>query len=736
MRTLPLALILMAGSLVTLPAHNLAQAQTQYGNDQRTTLGETVGQPYQGMAPIVETVDQIMRREFRSPIVDLSKPRSLVVDAKREARIAAVNPPIDESQWAIDHPAPQVPFWPYDPATKAVLDRPSAFRIGGNSFDPAPAAIGANFLATTRANANPGYVPPDTHGSVGPTQIIVHVNGSIRLFSKTGVLGALNASSDAFFDSVRAGGSAVDPRTYYDPISQRWFVTAITTTSPNRVLLAVSSGPTITGTSSFAFYAWVQDAVGGGTGDAGGLFDYPSLGVDRHAIYIGGNVFGSGTPSVFVVNKNSVVTGGPIVLTAFRQLGNMNAPMGCSNTSLTSNFGYFIGSGGNGLLNIRRISNPGGTPTISAAISLTVPATALPLTVPQAGGGSNLSGVDQRLIGAQILRNQFSTSSANDRTIWCSHNINVTSAGVGSSSGTRNGVRWYQIGNLDVTPTLVQSGTVFDNAASSPKFYWMGMVAMNGQGHAAVAGSVSSALSFPNVAVAGRLRTDTLGTIGAPEVATAAPGTYNAGSGTQRWGDYAAVALDPTDEQTLWGFAEWAQSTSNWGVQVVQLTAPAPSTPTSVSPTSANRGTSLNVQINGTSVAGSEYFNTEDVNANKLNASFSGLGITVNSVTWAGPLLPNRATANITISPVAPIGARFVTVTNPDRQSATSTTALFTVTAGCAADFNSDTVVDFFDYLDFVAAFSSGGPGADFNADTAIDFFDYLDFVAAFSNGC
>jgi hypothetical protein len=54
----------------------------------------------------------------------------------------------------------------------------------------------------------------------------------------------------------------------------------------------------------------------------------------------------------------------------------------------------------------------------------------------------------------------------------------------------------------------------------------------------------------------------------------------------------------------------------------------------------------------------------------------------------------------------------------------------------CEADFNADTTVDFFDYLDFVAAFSSGDPAADFNGDATIDFFDYLDFVAAFSAGC
>ncbi len=54
----------------------------------------------------------------------------------------------------------------------------------------------------------------------------------------------------------------------------------------------------------------------------------------------------------------------------------------------------------------------------------------------------------------------------------------------------------------------------------------------------------------------------------------------------------------------------------------------------------------------------------------------------------------------------------------------------------CPADFNQDATVDFFDYLDFVDAFSSNLPSADFNNDSIVDFFDYLDFVDAFSIGC
>ncbi len=54
----------------------------------------------------------------------------------------------------------------------------------------------------------------------------------------------------------------------------------------------------------------------------------------------------------------------------------------------------------------------------------------------------------------------------------------------------------------------------------------------------------------------------------------------------------------------------------------------------------------------------------------------------------------------------------------------------------CAADFNLDRTIDFFDYLDFVSAFAAGSLSADFNQDSIIDFFDYLDFVDAFASGC
>ncbi len=67
---------------------------------------------------------------------------------------------------------------------------------------------------------------------------------------------------------------------------------------------------------------------------------------------------------------------------------------------------------------------------------------------------------------------------------------------------------------------------------------------------------------------------------------------------------------------------------------------------------------------------------------------------------------------------------------------AESSEVTLTFNEPCPSDFNHDSVVDFFDYLDFVQSFSNSLFEADFNFDGEIDFFDYLDFVQAFSSGC
>jgi len=54
----------------------------------------------------------------------------------------------------------------------------------------------------------------------------------------------------------------------------------------------------------------------------------------------------------------------------------------------------------------------------------------------------------------------------------------------------------------------------------------------------------------------------------------------------------------------------------------------------------------------------------------------------------------------------------------------------------CPADLNSDGLVDFSDYLDFLNLYDAGDLAVDFNADGLVDFADYLEFLNLYDAGC
>jgi hypothetical protein len=308
-----------------------------------------------------------------------------------------------------------------------------------------------------------------------------------------------------------------------------------------------------------------------------------------------------------------------------------------------------------------------------------------------------LDAADDRLLAASIQHNKITGI----KTLWTAHQIQVNSSGVGSASGGRNGSRWYEIGNLTGAPSLSQSGTLFDAAASTPFGYWIPSVAMSGQGHMAIASSRASASAvnggFASIAAAGRLRGDALGATQAPTLAQGSSTNYDTPfGGTERWGGYSQTVVDPNDDQTMWTFQEYCNNTNTWGVRVIQLLAPPPATPSAAAPPSVAAGlASVSVTITGTSVSGSEFFDPgPDAGgpgfANRIAASVTG-GVTVNGVTFNSP---TSVTLDLNTT-AASAGAQDVTVTNPDGQSRTGIN-LLTVTSTCAfakGDMNGDAVL-------------------------------------------
>ncbi len=624
-----------------------------------TPVGDIIGVPQIGGMGRTDTVSSIMERENNAPRL----PVSFEFDAE-EPRLRPFTPGDDAA-------APAVSQWPPLGLESLAAQEPQLPQIQGISFK----AVG------TVGGESP-YIPPDTMGDVGPSQILVHVNGRIRLFGKDGTPGTLNASDTTFWDPVRAGQGTTDPEVRYDRLSGRWFVLSVNVAATNNlVMIAVSSDSVITDASSFTFYAF---PIGiGGSGEDTNFCDYPGFGVDANALYVGCNMFnGAGTfqhTTGYVIRKSSVLSGGPIVLTPFANLtggvaAGPFAPRGVDNDDPQAAEGYFIGVD-IALFSrvvLRRVSSPGGTPTLSGNLNLTVPTTSSPLLQVASGSTTSLDPSDDRLYMASIHKNKISGAS----TLWTAQNIavNTSCVGAGSGSGRRNAARWYEITGLTSTPALAQSGSLCDTAATNPRGYIYPTVIGTGQGHMALGATFAAANTFAGAVASGRLRTDTLGSTQAATVLQNGLAAYNlVAQGRNRWGDYSFTDVDPNDDQTVWTLQEYADSpASNWAVRVVQLRAPLPATPASATPTSVCPGlTSATVTITGTASSGSGFFDPgPDTGgpgyASHIAAAVSD-GVTVNGITFTDPthvVLDVNTTA-------APTGPKNVTITNPDGQSTT-----------------------------------------------------------------
>ena len=610
------------------------------------------GVPWTGEKGITLTVDQIMAQEKPVPFTHVRIRREHNAHLRRIKNIDA----------------PEISSYP----PNSTIDN----RGGGGNSPAATQTIGASWRAVTLATSG-GWIPPDCNGATGPSQVLTCANTRMQVYDKAGVLGPLNTDLNTFFNSVRNGSGISDTHIRYDRLSGRWFVVTINVAgSNNRVCIAVSSGPVIAGAGSFTFFQFQFNLVTT-AGNNGQFFDYPTLGVDANALYIGGNCFGPGFTGsiIFVVRKSSILGAGPIVATAFRTVATAGSgiytPQGVDNDDPAATEGYFVGTdaGVYSRLNFIRIGTPGGVPTATVLPFLNTPSTYDPIDQQSQGTATLLDGVDFRLFAAHVMKNKLTGVT----TLWTAHNIRVNNAGVGINTGNRNACRWYQIGNMTGTPALVQSGTLYDGAGANYRGFWIPSIAMSGQGHAVLGGSTASPVNYADVMVAGRYSCDALGTLQPFALATASSTAYNLGGGTTRWGDYSQVVVDPNDNMTMWAFEEYCDAANDWAVRVVQLLAPPPPPTASLNPL-ANVGCHPSVPVsivaNSTPNCTGFFDPGPDVGgpgfANHITASVTG-GITVNSITFIDATHVNL---NLNTTVCVP-GTYVITITNPDGQSTT-----------------------------------------------------------------
>jgi hypothetical protein len=444
-------------------------------------------------------------------------------------------------------------------------------------------------------------IPQNLNGWIGQEQYILMSYGAIRSFNKTTGLrdNVLNIDSDSFFNTASG-----DVRIDYDRFAQRWITYCEAIDGDGNLtdlVICISADAVITPYTRWYTYTIPASVVN--PGNPNGTFDYGQLAVDQNAIYIGINAFSDPDGTVFVgssavvIQKSSVINGGTAVYTVFPGLlGNINSQYLPPADNFTPNptYGYFINAvvnynnnppTGSDQLALYRISNPGSaTPSITGPIFITVPSFGYADIAPHLGnlfGNLGYLQSGNALMWAPHVRGNY---------LFCAHDIQVNQQGVGmdiGDGGDRIAVRWYQFdltaGGVEApntVPTLVQSGTLFDNAASDPKYYFNASIMTNKNLDLVISSTVSGNLDYTNVIYAARKATDPLGTLRDPVYITQAANSYNFGPLAeinvgallgQRWGDASSLSPDPINDLDLWNTQEYATINNSWAINVSKL---------------------------------------------------------------------------------------------------------------------------------------------------------------------
>jgi hypothetical protein len=463
---------------------------------------------------------------------------------------------------------------PLPPVTDPVVQ----YNFGSQQLAPAPAQ---NFEGITNRN---GVYPPDTNGDVGPNHYVQIVNLSLQIFNKSGgtLYGPVNANTiwSGFGGSCQTRNDG-DPIALYDSMADRWLIAQFTAANPYGECVAISTSPDPTG-SYYRYFFQFSTTV---------FYDYPHLGVWPDGYYLGANRFSGNTYSggaAVALNRANMLQGLASTYQAFNTSSTYGTllPSDLDGATLppSGSPNFFFSSGANKLYEFKFHVNW----TTPSSSSLTGPTTlttaaynALCTTsrscIPQPGTSVKLDGLGDRLMYRVAYRNL-----GDHESVVMNHSVNA-----GSSIA---GVRWYEVRNPNGTPSIFQQGTY----APDSTYRWLGSVAMDRQGNMGMVYSASSTSTYPSIRYTGRLVTDPAGQMSQGE-STLIAGTGSQTGTASRWGDYAMISVDPTDDCTFWMTTEYIRTTgtASWQTRVGSFKFPGcggtPPTPTNTPVATATR---------------------------------------------------------------------------------------------------------------------------------------------------
>ena len=466
------------------------------------------------------------------------------------------------------------------------LDTNGAALPSSGGYSSVGVRVGLSFEGNSQydgAAFGRNFVPPDTMGVIGKTQFMETTNGAYAVFDKTTGARTSLVSDVAFWTTASQGtltGTNGDSRVMYNATAGRWIAIAFGT-SVSDIQIAVSDTSDALGgwkSTKFTGYAGLVPSVGGG------VADYPTLAIDKNAVYIGTNNFAPATvggtssfrgTTLNVIPLDSLFGGVGVAPTTtgmkqfveplssgidrgFAIQGVNSNSAGSSGTVIAAslfawdNLGYKI----NGLTSSSATGATTGAVNFLNEAAFTSPGKARQPSVAVAANRRVVDTLDERI--------SSSVYEVNGR-IYGVHVVNSTADGRDEAR-----VRYFVLNAA--TMALLDEGDI----GEANYDYYQASIAVNSQGHVVIAYN-RSGLDAATGKISIMARTFTMAANGklvqyGNEVLIKESLTddYHNGSlfgqaavGRQRWGDYSAVSVDPDDESNFWIIGEFAREYNN-----------------------------------------------------------------------------------------------------------------------------------------------------------------------------
>ncbi|MCB9850982.1 MAG: hypothetical protein H6817_09805 [Phycisphaerales bacterium] len=483
---------------------------------------------------------------------------------------------------------------PYSHELPRSIDRsPAVTEFGGPQYRLT--SIPLNFLGS-QFNVDSGFFPPDTMGAVGPDHIVELINGRYDVYQKSTGIEVETQSLVGFFVtkvglasppvnscvadvctlsgadcSVNAcrANTIVDPRIVFDPRTNRWFAVGIDLFSNNNIYVARSDTDDPTGDWDGVRFA--ADTVGGGDE----FHDYPTMSVDADGLFICTQDFnGPGNESCYSIPKADLLLAVPSVANMTRfEATPANLPTVDGSIQAALGFGPsdghvpILGTSGGSLIrgNINGANAAGAT--LSATVGITGdPGHASPPAARQPH--PNDPSVTLENVAPRFVANVFELGDS----LWAVHSV--------QGSGSNAALRWYEID--ETTNTVLQTGLI----ENTDEDYHEPSIVASPLGDVVIGYTCSGPNLAPSSCVSvGETNAGTT-TFAARTILQTGAGHYfqDGGTGRNRWGDYSATVIDPTNPCAFWTFQEIVAVSAvgdvgpdprspggAWGVQITQI---------------------------------------------------------------------------------------------------------------------------------------------------------------------